>query len=95
MYDPFDPRTIAAAGARYDARLRHRIAENVRPRSLVTFPCPYSGKRLSVQRGGPSPTHAPSPLCYTLTLGPRPASPHRAARNAARRARRTPTPRTY
>ncbi len=67
MYDPFDRRTLASAATRFDARLRHCIAENIRPRSLVTFPCPYSGKRISVQRGGPSPTHAPSPATLTCT----------------------------
>ena len=91
MYDPFDRPTVEASARRFDSRLRHKIAENIRPRSLVTFPCPYIGHGVHVQRGGPSPTPAPSPLAYTLTLGPKPVSSgalrRKAARIAARRRR--------
>jgi hypothetical protein len=86
MHDAFDPKIVAAATRRADARLRHQIMSNVYPRSLREFPCPY-GHGVYVQRGGPTPALAPSPPPYTLSLDPTPPSLGKARRTASRRAR--------
>lgn len=90
MYDPFDRPTVEASARRFDSRLRHKIAENIRPRSLVTFPCPYIAHGVHVQRGGPSPTPATPRSLVRFATSNRGSSVSARKRYAATMRRRRP-----
>lgn len=91
MYDPFDRRLLAAASVRYDARLRHQIDVNNRPRDIRVFrACTYVSHGVHTQRGGPSPQPLPSTPRVRFATSNRGSSVSARARYAAAMRRRTP-----